>query len=389
MGIFYWYSILIAVGLCESLDSPADVGADSEVKNTEFDLNKTELLAAFVVFRHGDRTPDQEELDKLPLKELNNEKLFYPYGKKALTNKGKQRAFLVGKYLRDRYNGTISSLYLPNESHIQTTDYSRTKMTALTALAALFPPPPAQRWNPDLNWQPVPYDTPAYNVDNFLYYYNCPRYIQLRNKIYELPEFQKRLAPYERLFKNLSDKAQSNITTAEDVFDLDNLFQTLGNVGVLTPQWAVDVMPQIKEVTKIEYAAEFYTVELIRLASGVLMGDILNATNAIIDGSDKVPKLWLFSAHENNVAALMAASGVFYPHQPKYGSTISLEMRKDLVTGKYGVLTVYAAEAGGPGVILPIRGCGSKPLCDYDSFVSMTQEIRISMSDYKKECSIK
>lgn len=36
------------------------------------------------MFRHGDRTPDQEELDKFPGE--HNDKIFFPYGKKALTN---------------------------------------------------------------------------------------------------------------------------------------------------------------------------------------------------------------------------------------------------------------------------------------------------------------
>lgn len=42
---------------------------------------------------------------------------------------------------------------------MRTTDFPRTKMTALVALAAMYPPPTVQRWNPNLNWQPIPYDT--------------------------------------------------------------------------------------------------------------------------------------------------------------------------------------------------------------------------------------
>lgn len=49
---------------------------------------------------------------------------------------------------------------------MRTTDFSRTKMTALVALAAMYPPPTVQRWNPNLNWQPIPYDTmPLENDD--------------------------------------------------------------------------------------------------------------------------------------------------------------------------------------------------------------------------------
>ncbi|CAH2265211.1 prostatic acid phosphatase-like [Pararge aegeria] len=351
-------------------------------------LTDTELLMSFVVFRHGDRTPDQEELDKFPGDHLNNN-IFFPYGKKALTNKGKQRGFRVGEYLRNRYNNKlISKLYLPDETSVRTTDYARTKMTALTALAAIFPPTQAQRWNPFLNWQPVPYDTEPHEDDDLLYYYNCPRYLKLREKVYGLPEVQKLIKPYESLFKYLSLKTGTNITTLEDVFYLDNLFQTLANVGVNPPTWAQEVMPKIKEITKIEYACQFYDSELIRLSTGILLGDILNATSAAMTGDKEQPNLQLYSAHENNVAALMAAVGVFKPHQPKFGSAILLEFRKRLSTGQYGFTAVYAPDAGGPGIILPISGCGGQPFCDYDTFITLTKNNVLSRSEYKEQCFI-
>lgn len=34
-------------------------------------------------------------------------------------------------------------------------------MTVLTALSAMYPPLPAQKWNPFLSWQPIPYSTLA------------------------------------------------------------------------------------------------------------------------------------------------------------------------------------------------------------------------------------
>lgn len=79
---------------------------------------------------------------------------------------GKRRACSVGKYLRKNYDGFLSRLYLPDEIVIRTTDYDRTKMTALTAMAGLYPPEPEQRWNPTLNWQPVPYNTPPRDEDD-------------------------------------------------------------------------------------------------------------------------------------------------------------------------------------------------------------------------------
>ncbi|XP_034828972.1 prostatic acid phosphatase-like [Maniola hyperantus] len=361
---------------------------NNEIHSVDNGLTDTELLMSFVVIRHGDRTPDQEELDKFP-GDNNNDNIFFPYGKKALTNKGKQRGFRVGEYLKKRYvNKLISKLYLPDEIVIRTTDYARTKMTALTALAAMYPPPTAQRWNPFLNWQPVPYNTEPHEDDDLLYYYNCPRYLHLRAKVYRSPEVQKWLKPYESLFNFLSLKTGTNISTPEDVFYLDNLFQALANVGVKPPAWAQEVMPKIKEMTKIEYACEFYDSELIRLATGILLTDILNATNAARMGDREQPNLHLYSAHENNVAALMAGIGVFEPHQPKYGSAILLEFRKHLSTGQYGFTAVHAPDAGGPGIVLPISGCGGQPFCDYDTFVTLTRDNVLSRSEYGEQCSI-
>ncbi|XP_026329947.1 venom acid phosphatase Acph-1-like isoform X2 [Hyposmocoma kahamanoa] len=324
----------------------------------------------------------------MPSPNVNWTEVLFPYGMKALTNKGKQRGYYVGKYLRSRYNGFISSMYLPDEIEVRTTDFARTKMTALTLLAALYHPPPAQRWHSNLNWQPVPYNTLPHDEDDLLYWYNCPRYLWLRNKVYKEPEVKLRIKPYQALFTELGRRTGTNITTPEDVFYLDNLFQALENVGYPPPLWAQELMPQIKEMTKIEYAIENYNAEMIRLSAGVLMTEILNASNATVRGEAVEPKLRLYSAHENNVAAIMAAVRVFEPHQPRYGSTFSLELRLHRHTGQYGMAAVYSPTAGGPTKILPIAGCGGGEICDYEVFLAITQEAVLSKEQFNKECPV-
>lgn len=376
--------IVLFSGVLASAGDPL-ANNTAEISDMDTVTNNTNLHIAFVVFRHGDRSPDLEELSLYPTDHSNN--IFFPFGVKALTNKGKQRGFYIGTYLRRRYDGFVSKLYLCDELMARTTNYARTKMTVLTALAALYPPQPAQRWNPSLNWQPVPYSTPAYENDYLLYWYNCPRYLWLRNRMYDLPEVKQWVDPYRGLFEYLQNHTRTNITTTEDVFYLDNLFQALENVGLTIPQWGQDVMPEIKTVTKIEYAIEFYTDELIKLATGVLVQEILNITSSFIAGDTDQAKLRLYSGHENNVAAIMAALRCFKPHQPNYGATFSIELRSDKSTGKYGILAVYAPDAGGPESILPIAGC-DQLLCDYDQFTSLVQGFAFSLEDYKEECAI-
>ncbi|XP_049875552.1 venom acid phosphatase Acph-1-like [Pectinophora gossypiella] len=386
MGHVCMFVSLLCVAVASGIRPLADsVDSFQNLRATDDDINDTELKRVFVIFRHGDRTPDEEELAFTPTIDYTN--IFFPYGPKALTNKGKERAYYVGLYLRTRYNGLLSSLYLPEEITVRTTDYARTKMTALAALAGLYPPQQVQKWHPHLAWQPIPYNTLPFDEDDLLYYYNCPRYLWVRDQVYDLPEMQEKIKPYTELMHYLSEHSKSRIKTTEDVFFMDNLFKALDNVGMKIPRWAAEVMPRIKEVTKIEYAAEFYNSEAIRLASGVLMGEIQKAMASVVSGSNEGPKMRVYSAHENNVAGLMAASRVFVPHQPPYGATFSLELRRK-PNGEFVVAAVYTQNVGPTATvqILPIDGCGGKVLCDFDTFMALVSEYAWTKHDYKLMC---
>lgn len=379
--------ILLACSVVGIHGQETPVEVDDQLLNHTFDgsLDNTELLLAFVVIRHGDRTPDNDELVLSP-STVPNEEVFFPYGTKALTNNGKLHSYQVGQYLRRRYNDLLSKLYLRDEVQVRTTNFERTKMTALCVLAGLYPPEELQQWHPSLMWQPIPYDTLPVETDDLHYWYNCPRYLWLRNQMYKMPDIQKRLKNYQDLFKTLSEYTKTNITTPEDVFYLDNLFQALANVGVAQPKWASALSPQIREMTKIEYGIEFYTDELIQIATGILMSDFVNDMAAIVDGAHIEPKMRIFSGHENNVAALMAAARAFRPHQPGYGSTVSLEFRKHIETGRYGVAVVYAPEPNKPEKVLKIMGCGDRDFCDYDTFLGLTKNILMKREDFLVRC---
>lgn len=59
--------------------------------------------------------------------------------------------------LRRRYDNFLGDIYYPDSILARTTDFDRTKMTALLVLAGLYPPSPIQQWNDDLDWMPIPY----------------------------------------------------------------------------------------------------------------------------------------------------------------------------------------------------------------------------------------
>ncbi|CAB0031815.1 unnamed protein product [Trichogramma brassicae] len=126
------------------------------------------------VFRHGDRTPKKSEI--YPLDPHKNYIKSLGYGK--LTNEGKNREYQLGVSLKKRYGALLGDDYDTSNIHAISTDYDRTKMSLLLLLAGFFPPRKDQKWNQNLNWQPIPIAVSA--DDGKPNYWNsdlCPKYI--------------------------------------------------------------------------------------------------------------------------------------------------------------------------------------------------------------------
>ena len=77
-----------------------------------------------------------------------------------LTQRGIERAYEFGKFLRQRYNESfLDEHYSPTKVVVRSTNYDRTLMTADSILAGLFPSIDFQKWSDRLDWQPIPVHT--------------------------------------------------------------------------------------------------------------------------------------------------------------------------------------------------------------------------------------
>ncbi len=81
-----------------------------------------------------------------------------------LWQKGQERAFELGKYLRNRYNGYLGESYSFDEVFVQSSSRDRTIMTAELCLAGLFPVPVLG--SSQSGWQPIPVHSISSRVDN-------------------------------------------------------------------------------------------------------------------------------------------------------------------------------------------------------------------------------
>lgn len=81
----------------------------------------------------------------------------------------------LGKYLRQRYDEYLGSVYEFKSVFSLSSNYARTMMSLQLVLAGLYPPAPIQMWHENLNWQPIPTSYLEFKEDALFIPYRCER----------------------------------------------------------------------------------------------------------------------------------------------------------------------------------------------------------------------
>lgn len=107
------------------------------------------------------------------------------------------------------------------------------------------------------------------------------------------------------------------------------------------------------------------------MATGYFLRKILDDARLKIKSRFKLGRrIHLYSAHENNIAQLLIALGVFEPHIPNYGAYVMLELHK--INNVYGFQIFYDNWTGSGPQQLTMEGCNS--FCPLDQFISLIDE---------------
>jgi len=339
------------------------------------------LKLVHLVFRHGDRTPIKPYPTD-PYKNRSN----WPVGFGQLTKRGKERHFNLGRWIRNRYDGFLGADYDENEIYVRSTDVDRTLMSAQSNLAGLYPPNPDQRWNPDLDWQPIPVHTVPQSEDSLLSSHaECPRFEQLQEEI-ENGEYMKNIYDENKdLFDYISKNAGENIS---DIVHLDYIYDTLliEDLNNMTlPEWTKSVFPggKFEELRDLSFTIDTFTHELKRLKGGPFVNELIDHFHQVQNGSLDPPerKLFMYSGHDTTVAPILHTLGVFDIKAPPYASMIIIELFDR--SGLY-VRVSYRNTSDQPPTVLSIPGCD--PLCPLDNFEDLTESIR--PLDWRSECGL-
>lgn len=192
----------------------------------------------------------------------------------------------------------MNDIYTPELITARTTDYSRTKMSLLLVLAGLFPPKSIQKWNYDLNWQPIPITYVPWTEDNILLPMDCPLYVFKKHKLYvnkfalnsykilnltvyryveeyqrvlRTPEVIQKMNEFSEMNSNLTKWSGKNISTPLDMYSLYNVLMAEWMMNLPLPEWTRSVFPdgQLKDGIIYSYEVSNLNTKLKRLSGGI------------------------------------------------------------------------------------------------------------------------
>ncbi|GFR02507.1 prostatic acid phosphatase [Trichonephila clavata] len=176
-----------------------------------------ELIFLQVLFRHGHHSP----FSSYPNDPISDS--YWHEGMGQLTKLGRLQHYVVGKYLRDYYDGFLG--YNVQEVDCLSSIAFRSLYGAYAFLAGLYPSPPGRKLDEELSWQPVPCSFLPLNKDKYLQSLpNCAAAELDKSAMFKSKEAMEFMAPYRKLYKFWTKHSGLNVTTYGDA---GSLYKTL------------------------------------------------------------------------------------------------------------------------------------------------------------------
>jgi len=177
------------------------------------------------------------------------------------------------------------------------------------------------------------------------------RYLDEYKRVLELPETQTIMERFGELKSNLTKLTGRNIETFLDLYFLYHTLTAEQHLELTLPKWVHNYFPNgsLFNATVAAYNVASSTPLLKRLHAGKYSGNLVmkisifllqrkfafslgpiirTILNNIMAAQDHIAptKIYLYSGHETNVAALLHAFNVYEPHVPEYSSAIIIEL---------------------------------------------------------------
>jgi len=286
---------------------------------------------------------------------------------------GKRTEYRIGTMLRQRYNNFLESIYHPRDIYAVSTETDRTKMSLQLMLAGLYPPDPVQLWNPDLPWLAIPTHYAPGRVDILLRPHECPVYKEALAEVMKMKEVRAKFAVYEDLYKFLSEKTGLDLNNPFAISSLYNILRAQKNLNLTLPEWCTDNVYQlVQDIVVLEDEIQSYTTELKRLTGGMLVNKFIDNINEK-GKSVNLRKMYVYSAHDTNIAAFAKAQNISEPRLPDYGSAFLFEKLRDDSGKLYIRIFLWTGSTSGKLMNITLPGCNE--ICPLETYLELVKDV--------------
>uniref|UniRef100_A0A0N5CE58 Acid phosphatase 5 n=1 Tax=Strongyloides papillosus TaxID=174720 RepID=A0A0N5CE58_STREA len=348
------------------------------------DIDTLQFIHA--IWRHGDRTPAV-----LIPTDINNTESTWEIGLGELTKKGMKQQYKLGQWIRKRYDGFLSSEYTPFEIYVRSSDYNRTLMSAQANMAGLYKPSNDSQFMSGLPWNPIPIHTVSKADDIQLYDdVYCPAVKSETDNVYKNSPELKKIENENKEFLNFLGNVTGlsngplpikNIWLVFDPLNAENHHKDQHTL----PSWVNEtVMHKIIQLYDISSKYIYHTDILKRLKAGPLFREIMKRLNKKINGQlDRREKLYVYSAHDTSVSAILSSFGITPDIFPLYASLVLVELHK--INNENIIKIFYKNVTDHDDVYeYDIEGCPSP--CSYDNLLQAKKQY--IPKKWKEECGI-
>ncbi|XP_015179983.1 PREDICTED: venom acid phosphatase Acph-1-like, partial [Polistes dominula] len=277
---------------------------------------------------------------------------------KDIPKVSKLNMYNLGTYLRERYDKFLGNVYSKKIMKIRTTEFPLSQISAELVNAALWPPSELQKWNDDLNWQPIPFEYTKVENDTLLLGTYCPRF---KIEEFKAEEYMDKIILHHKpLFDYLSNHTGMKMTKPSDVEFLYNVLKTKNAYNLSIPFWAIDTFPdgEMYNVTLLQYDLLSMTTVQRQLNGGTFLKEItLNALKYSQGIITNDMKMMMYSGDVRNIIGILKAMNLWSPHIPSEASSLIFELYFNNVTSTYGIMINYYTGIHEENVILTLPGC--------------------------------
>lgn len=280
----------------------------------------------------------------------------------------------MGKWLRNRYSNFLSQNYTTKEIYIVSDDMDRCLMSASSNLAGLYPPQGVQIWNPDLLWQPVPV-----HVDGGLLGgapYTCPRYDWLVAQLALSDEINKYNEENKELLEFVGNSTGELIVSFLQLSGINDILYIESTRNLTLPSWTQGIYPGIiQDLSAVTFSLSTWTKELSKFSTGLLLNEFVEKL------SDPSKKIYMYSAHDTNVANLLfTLEPTMKRFCPEFATTVIVELWR--IDGEDVFKFFYRRV----DELIPINveNCGQQ--CSVGVFKEAFKDVIVSKEKWELDC---